>query len=250
MIEAEMHAKLGANHSRAHDRAEDLLTSTVFGILRYVPPAEGLLALLGRARPLSLGADGVARPLQAARIGGLDGAVDYEQSFWPRVLRHGEPDLLLTLVDGRERPVAYIIIEVKLGASKSAVAGAEDSETEIPDVPDPDQLIADWQALRVTGDAALPRTVVYLTAHPAPPHEELAASLGRCPQAKLAWLSWFDAEATVRRAAELDPDPDCPARDLSRLLVHKGFASFPGFQRAAPESPVVAGQSAGHEIRW
>jgi hypothetical protein len=51
MIFAELRSKLGVNYSRAHERAEDLLTSTVFGLLRYLTPADGLLAILRRARP-------------------------------------------------------------------------------------------------------------------------------------------------------------------------------------------------------
>jgi hypothetical protein len=34
MIDAEIRGKLRADYSRAHDRAEDLLTSTAFGLLR------------------------------------------------------------------------------------------------------------------------------------------------------------------------------------------------------------------------
>src|SRR4051812_26314321 len=54
MIFAELHGKLGEDYSRAHERAEDLLTSTVFGLLRYLTPADGLLAVLGHARWMCL----------------------------------------------------------------------------------------------------------------------------------------------------------------------------------------------------
>ena len=56
MLFAERQRKLGRDGSRAHDRAEDLLTSTAFQLLRYLPLADGLLAVLGRAR--AVGADG------------------------------------------------------------------------------------------------------------------------------------------------------------------------------------------------
>ena len=46
MIFAELHGKLGTDYSLAHERAEDLLTSSAFQLLRYLPPQRGLVALL------------------------------------------------------------------------------------------------------------------------------------------------------------------------------------------------------------
>lgn len=50
MLFAERHGKLGRDGSLAHDRAEDLLTSTAFQLLRYLPPHDGLFAVLNRVR--------------------------------------------------------------------------------------------------------------------------------------------------------------------------------------------------------
>ena len=52
MIFAELQGKLGQHHSRAHERAEDVLTSTVFGLLRYMPLSDWLGPLAGRIRPI------------------------------------------------------------------------------------------------------------------------------------------------------------------------------------------------------
>ncbi|HUX02753.1 MAG TPA: hypothetical protein VMY35_17460, partial [Phycisphaerae bacterium] len=50
MIEADLRGKLGRDASLAHDRAEDLLTSTVFGVLRYIPERTGVFPALMRSR--------------------------------------------------------------------------------------------------------------------------------------------------------------------------------------------------------
>lgn len=46
MIFAELRGKLSSDYSRAHERGEDLLTSTVFGFLRYFSLSSGHLAIL------------------------------------------------------------------------------------------------------------------------------------------------------------------------------------------------------------
>jgi hypothetical protein len=82
MVEAELRGKLGAAGTRAHDRAEDLLTSTVFGLLRYLPLKEGLLSLLGRARPVRLGEGGFEVKAEPGWIGG-DSVTQAELLFEP-----------------------------------------------------------------------------------------------------------------------------------------------------------------------
>ena len=46
MIEAVVRGNLGRNQVWAHERSEDLLTSTVFGLLRYLPPGQGIIEFL------------------------------------------------------------------------------------------------------------------------------------------------------------------------------------------------------------
>src|SRR4051812_6030838 len=117
MIFAELHRKLGENYSRAHERAEDLLTSTVFGLLRYLPPTDGLLAVLQRARGLVREEGAKTRP----RPGRFDveGITAVRLDFWPRWPGHGEPDLLLRLLDGAGAVRAVVLIEAKLHSPKS-----------------------------------------------------------------------------------------------------------------------------------
>lgn len=217
MLFAERHGKLGRDGSLAHDRAEDLLTSTAFQLLRYLPLEVGLLAVLRRVRAVR--SDGQATTAMPAwlKLGGVTGA---EYHPWPRWGKHGSPDVVIELF-AETGPVGRFVIEVKLDASKSGEASEEAGE-EAPDLASADQLHKYWQGLRVSaGGRAL--GVVYLTSHATPPKDELAASVAREPGDWLGWLSWRDVWAAVK-ASEL-----LPARDLVAILAAKGLSGFDGF---------------------
>jgi hypothetical protein len=231
MVDAEIRGKLGADASRAHDRAEDLLTSTVFGLLRYLPFEVGVLRVLSSAMPVAMlnGALHVEHDDDAAaRWLGLTSVSSCQLSFWPSFGPHGEPDLLVTLFDRAGRPTHLLVIEAKLYSPKSGEAGDDDAGL-AQDVPDPDQLVKYWQGLRGSrlADADVPRTLLYLTSHPAAPSEELAATLARAPSMRLGWLSWRDVWRVAANVAR-GPDRPLAATDLARLLAHRGFSYFDG----------------------
>lgn len=229
MLFAERHRKLGRDGSRAHDRAEDLLTSTTFQLLRYLPLADGLLAVLGRVR--TVGADGQIQPVAPAWLTRTDiTAVDYEP--WPYWGQYGQPDVVLTLHTAGA-VLGRLVVEVKLDSGKSGGAEDEAAADEV-ETPDPDQLRKYWQGLRATpGGPAL--GVVYLTSHPVPPTDELAESVAREPGDWLGWLSWRDVWSAVRVCAAL------PAQDLTEILAAKGLKGFDGFH-AKPVALSMSGQ--------
>jgi hypothetical protein len=216
MIFAELHGKLGVDYSRAHERAEDLFTSTVFGLLRYLPPGEGLLAVLGVVRPF---------PKDSPRLTVSDRATRCEIQFWPNFGNYGQPDLLLTVSDASNEPLLVVLIEAKLYAPKSGRADDDDPSEE--DRPDPDQLVKYWQGLHILGyqRERVRVYVVYLTAHSVPPVEELDESLRHRPDMALGWISWTDIWEIVTPLAS----SHLPAYDLADLLAHKGFKRFTGF---------------------
>src|SRR5260221_1764908 len=152
MIFAEIHGKLGADCSRAHDRAEDLLTSTVFGLLRYVPAEPGLLSLLRRARPIRLSEAGGSLVRESDWID-VQGISTFDVEFWPSFGRFGQPDLLLRLRDKSGSVQQMCLVELKLHAPKSGSAFTDGDSDAIADdtpeeAPDPDQLVKSWQGLR------------------------------------------------------------------------------------------------------
>lgn len=245
MIFAELQGKLGQHHSRAHERAEDVLTSTVFGLLRYLPLSDWLGPLAGRIRPIQkhLGpkfpADGTWLDVRTVAT--------CEFVLWHRLSPYGEPDVVLLLRDAQERLLHLLVIEVKLyspksgSASKVAVAADDDdAEEELAGI-DKDQLVRYWcyacaELARLQksqpGGASdgVPATasLVYLTAHSAPPSEELLISLAAGGSSmRLGWLSWFDIWQVAHAAGKLGKS--LPAADLEALLAHKGFRRFVGF---------------------
>lgn len=116
MIFAELHGKLGHDYSLAHDRAEDLLTSTVFQLLRYLPITDGFLPLLRKAR--SAGGERLS----------FEDTDAVELELWPRLGVGCCPDVLLKLIRGSNVSHA-VVIEAKLFAGKTGRgidAGPED----------------------------------------------------------------------------------------------------------------------------
>lgn len=236
MIEAEIKGKLGRDGANAHDRCEDLLTSTAFGLIKYLPFCEGMRRVLSHAKPVSIASD--ERLVVGPAIGygkdwlSLTDVVGYEQSFWPSLGRYGEPDLIIQLHGVGRQIEQSILVEVKLLSPKSSEAAEDEDYQE--HAPDGDQLVRYWQGLT---SGACPSgskpTIIYLTSHILPPEDELRASLLRNRHMHLAWLSWRDVWDAVNESALLTGHP--AALDLARLLAYKDFERFQGL-RASPRS--------------
>jgi hypothetical protein len=214
MIHAELRRKLGD---------EDRLTSTAFGLLRYIPVTHGFLPLFRCVRPMS-----------PTAFPDLSGVARVEVEFWRYSASFGEPDMILRLLDANGRTRWVVLVEVKLHSPKSGRA-TEDADP-AGDAPDPDQLVKYWQLLTTLDEVNAGATphLVYLTKHAVPPADELAESLRRRPDMALGWLSWRDVWAVAKGADGL------PAEDLARLLAHLGLKRFDGFTPrawAAPKRP-------------
>ena len=94
MTVAEIHGKI--SDSNISERMEDLLTSDVFGCLRYLPPQTGLLPFLL-----------TARSVQGREFKLIPGISKVHSLFWPWLNFKGrsscEPDVLLGLEDDQGR---------------------------------------------------------------------------------------------------------------------------------------------------
>lgn len=237
MIQAELHRKLGRDGTLAHSRSEDLLTSTVFGLIKHLPTEIVLLPLLERARRAELKEDAVEVQSDAEWMR-LTGVRASAMTFWPRWQTYGEPDLLVKLLDGDGRVVHKVVIEAKLYSPKSnraqeleEIVDGQDSELKPASS---DQLVRYWQYLqRPCAENKMPATLVYLTAHSSPPGQDLRESLLKAPHMRLAWLSWRDIW-TVLGHAPVDGIGDNLRADLIALLECKGLAGFDGFGSLEP----------------
>jgi hypothetical protein len=242
MIFAELRGKLGADYSRAHDRAEDLYTSTVFGLLRYLPDADGLFAVLRRARPVRLAGQQVVIQPDVAWLG-LERVAKVTIEFWARWGDYGEPDVVLTLWAANGAPVAVVVIEAKLYATKGGRGSDDDQAADDAADADQDQLVKYWRGLHARREvqSGAEASVIYLTRHGALPTDELGESVQRAsamglPMMRLAWLSWRDVWAVAERLRGLR-GYQLVAADLADLLAHKGFKYFNGFQAQPWQSP-------------
>jgi hypothetical protein len=230
-ITAELHGKTPFTYF------EDLLTSDVFTVFRYLPADKGIIGFLRTVR----GMDAV--------IEAPDPDSTCKLHFWPRG-RYREPDLLLELsIRGR---LYHVVIEAKY---LSGPSDSEDSEaTEAGETVRVigNQLAGEFEELqhghyrvRAGGWRWLPlelrsasedRALVYLTAHDLPPEEVLCQFRRYHPESvdKLFWASWYQIYEYL--AADTESWRLPPYReiigDLLALLRQKGFSSFRGIPRA------------------
>lgn len=239
MIDADLRGKLRADGSNAHERSEDLLTSTVFGLLRYLPADQGLIPLMRRSRAATLrhGQLMVSQQSPDQSWMSISAAASCEIEFWPSFGKFGQPDLLLTFLDAARRPVHLTVVEAKLHSPKSGEA-EDNGEDDAPaaDVAEdswtPDQLVRYWRGMLSHIAASDPNrcSVVYLTAHTTPPTEDLTISLRACPTMRLGWLSWRDVWHTIQPLLN-QTEPPLAAVDLERLLANRGFRSLNAFKQ-------------------
>jgi hypothetical protein len=237
MLQAQLRGKL----RRTQENLEDLLTSSVFGALKYVSSEDGLCTLLGYARA---GDSGKLRLVLADRP---FQSVEYQ--FW-RPLKEPdciacEPDVLLE-IRTRSGRLARILIEAKYrsGKSSEALDGADATQ------PPNDQLAREWDNLSslCSRDDAIP-ILVYLTADPSPPRQEIEASqrdltLHHRGRGNILWLSWRDC------AAALAPIDHPMISDLCGMLRDRyGFTRFEGIVVPAPTRASWAFADASARIR-
>ncbi len=226
MLQALLHGKL----SREQERMEDLLTSAVFGRLKYLPPEVGLFRFLEKAE-----ATDCSMPPLANLCSEYAGAtVEYE--FWPAWTDNDdcspcEPDLLLR-INGHGGQRAIIAIEAKFKSGKSGLA---DETVEVPT----DQLAKEWDNLMHVAEREgidhAGRWLVYLTANVGVPTDEINASCKQYrsereqgPSPKIVALSW-------RQIAEVfPPNGDPILSDLRRLMRRLGLLYYHGLGQLKP----------------
>jgi hypothetical protein len=191
-------ALLRGKLSREQENMEDILTSNVFGVFRYVSPTESVLPFLAEAE------DGDGKhPL--ASLG--DALVAHE--FWPQWKdAFGsvcEPDVVLR-IDADDRRL-IVLVEAKYLSGKSS--WADDDPQRLTD-----QLAREYETLvRIAADEKREPALVYATTHAGYPADDIGASAReyqeKYPDQRPAifWLSWCkipDVFGSSRHTALLD----------------------------------------------
>jgi len=214
-------AQLKGKFTREEEDLEDLLTSNVFGAIKYVTYREGLIPLLSEAER----SDG-KRPLQ-----GLSDISDVKYRFWPFLEEEGcnpcEPDVLISITQSNGKQI-LILVEAKFKSGKS-------SEADLSDKPS-DQLSKEWHNLecRARGNNSEPY-LLYITADIGFPEKEINESIsdylkkGRST-IDILWLSWRKLP-TIFHNSENEI-----IKDLVRVLRRQGLIFFEGFKISQVEN--------------
>jgi hypothetical protein len=218
MLQALLRGKL----SRDHEQIEDILTSNVFGLLRYDHP-EIICDFLGRA----ILHDG-CKALDAAALHA--GGISISWEFWPWWSEAGciacEPDVAITL-ENQDRHRIYLLIEAKLHAGKSSLS----DQNPLPF----DQLAREWDNLVSRAQAKNSKPVlIYMTSHFCIPRSEIADSINevrfkRGSEATIAWLSWRELPNVLDKYAMTSL-----RSDLRLLLERMGLTYFDGIMPVRP----------------
>lgn len=237
-----IHAVLNGKASH-QDIGEDILTSTVFGVLKHLPVSEVWLPILASAQDMRTQPVTLLSELfesEARRLGG--NLEDYKRasiSFWPQHSKHGEPDLLVVFsgLDPSLPPAPLAcLVEVKLWSSKGAKKG--------------DQLQRYWRALNDKAflkealvREASPLGLVYLTALAS--SEEVDESAKDCtvePLFRCFQLSWQDLlDSLDRSLPQLEGREPLASmiEELQMFLRAMRLGRFAGFSEIA--LPEIAG---------
>jgi hypothetical protein len=245
MTIAELHGKLAPDRpSGVHERIEDLLTSDVFGTMKYAGWEYGFLDWLLQAQPAPIAP--VPPPISTYLA--ADGVKYVDYAFWPTLSNNREPDVALLFGFEEAEPV-LILVETKYFSGTSDWEGDEDSNpygitgNQIADqVRGLKQMtaqdLASWfksaPALRdLSASHRIQRLHLFVTMHTVLPRQDYELSkrkLGPHWPIPAHWLSWTSLAGCLRdnlhqsdwRLAEL-------IGDLYRLLRRKGLVPFKGF---------------------
>jgi hypothetical protein len=242
MTIAELHGKLAPDRPRGvSDRMEDLLTSDVFGSLKYAGWNASFEDWISGADKVFDGTDHLE--LNSVIRGIEPKALHF--AFWPKLSNHRESDLALLIEADRS---LLILVEAKYLSGMSDWEG--DAETDeygrtgnqIADqvcslATMSDQQILAWFTdesgvpLKISG--TLHRVHILVTSHLGLPMEEYRLAKSRFTQTSPVacyWLSWGAlAECLQRNKNRAQGSTRLILTDLYALLKKKGLDPFAGF---------------------
>jgi hypothetical protein len=228
MTIAEIHGKVSDAGTNLSERMEDLLTSDVFGCMRYLSPDSVLIPFLL-----------TGRSPQGRNLIVPNRVVSVHWSFWPSIHQIEstacEPDVAIGLEtdDGR---TDVVFVEAKYNSGLSS----EEDECPAPN----DQLARELDNLCELTCAALgwetnhgfgSRILLFVTQDVAMPRDLMERSLNeyrrkRDRESELYWTSWRLLPAILQRSMEQRPGPAQMAvlKDMHALLLRKGLVMFTG----------------------
>lgn len=245
MTVAELHGKLAPDQpDGAHERMEDLLTSDVFGTMKYAGWEHGFLHWLLKAEPAPI----EPSPPPISTYLSLAKTTHVEYSFWPRLKNNREPDVALLFCFDSEDPL-LILVEAKYLSGTSDWEGNEEADpsgrtgNQIADQVQGLQNMSEEDCLgwfqsstaieRPNISCKLRRIHLFVTMHtvlPVRDYELSTRNLGGTWPIHSYWLSWTRLAECLKDHLD-QPDKGLAALlgDLYKLLQRKGLLPFHGF---------------------
>jgi hypothetical protein len=232
-----IHALLNGKLSTDQENMEDILTSNVFGLLRYLPAEHDLLPFLAHASSH----DGRKLEMPVA-VPGVQAVTQFWSSLEEQGCARCEPDVLIRItwpgLDGRR---FLVLVEAKYLSGKSSEA--EESSTEPLD-----QLAREWGNVEsLAGSEDYEPVLVYLTAAFGRSVEDILRAAEdhhrKTNRTSLPftcyWLSWrhLALVAESRTGLGSSATASCILEDLGTMLNRLGLVFFGGF---SPHEPVSA----------
>lgn len=217
-------AQIARKLTRREEEMEDLLTSNVFGLWRYLAPQVGLIQFLATSQ----------RP-DGGRLGVPDDARIEDMTFWPWLHEEGakgaEPDVLIKLLSSDQKTRLFLI-EAKYLSEKSSLA----TEDGLPN----DQLAREMDNLRKIArkERISDFAVIYITAHTVMPIwdieesvSELASKTGDGSADRFYWTTWRRLATILIEVLKSCGEPALAMlRDLHSILCQLGLVFFENVQ--------------------
>jgi len=226
-IIAEIHGKVSSSGSNINDRMEDLLTSNVFQLLRYLPIELGILPVLSSA-------ENSHDEEQRRTFLIANGVNNVSYYFWRR-FNNWEPDVFIELKQD-ENILANIMVEAKYLSGKSGSAVYEEEDGAELYVAHSDQLEKLWSALK-DHSKCTPYYLFYLTMDwvmPIPSIDESIKAIAddNCRDS-IYWLNWQSIHTTINEIVQkgkgsLSRAEELILTDILELLNKKGLKEFSG----------------------
>jgi len=241
MTQAVTRGKISSSGTNLSERLEDLLTSDVFGRLRYLKPEEAIIPILNKIQNSKTG--------KQIEVLSIDSNQKVSYQFWPYI-NNVEPDLFLIvpLANGKQMAV---LVECKHKSGKSPRAVKEGKKADKIELAKSDQLVREYLIVEELKKQYHKAILLYITGHLEIPDEELKESatlVGTISnQTKKMfyedtfWIGWADIWRILRDQLH-SIDESSPSgmiiEDTVNLLAHHGYRDFQKFPGSRTEIAV------------
>lgn len=217
-ILAEIHGKVSSSGTNINERLEDLLTSNIFQLLRYLPFEFFLKPIIQQSTNI----DGEMFKFD-------DDVSEAKLMFW-KSFKKSEPDIYIQFVDDKGNIRLHIFIEAKYHSPKSGSAQFDEDNNYVNDS---DQLQREWADLEEQRGSR-PGALIFLTQDRSLPVDAIKESIGVIgseAEDRLFWLNWQSIHRIMESNHSLPQikEQRLIISDIISLLRHKGLFDFEGW---------------------